>query len=109
MEFEGNGQLNYKNGLRQGDPLFLYLFITIIDLLQRMLLHNDDILSLHHPIFTHLPPTTLQYADDMLIIASACVHAASKLKQILDTFVAAMGLAINFAKTTRVPLYVPPD
>ena len=67
---------------------------------------SDHANDLRHPVYEDLPPTILQYADDTLIIAHASTIAAQKLKQILDDFGLAMGLCINFSKTTFVPLHV---
>lgn len=52
------------------------------------------------------PPPKLQYVDDALIVASALVSVAYKLRSILHTFSATIGLNINFAKTTFVPINV---
>ena len=65
-----------RNGLRQGDPASPYLFLIVADLLQHLIFQNSEP-ALHHPIFTHLPPTILQYADDTLIIAAASPTAAA--------------------------------
>uniref|UniRef100_A0A8R7VHP8 Reverse transcriptase domain-containing protein n=1 Tax=Triticum urartu TaxID=4572 RepID=A0A8R7VHP8_TRIUA len=67
-----------------------------------------DLLHLTHPLFTHLPPTVLQYADDTLIIAKASNDAALQLKNIFHNFAMATGLMINFTKTTFVPMHVCP-
>nr|BDI54729.1 retrotransposon protein, putative, unclassified [Triticum aestivum] len=58
-----------------------------------------------HPIFSHLPPTVLQYADDTLIFAAASPAAAAAPKVILNNFAHATGLAINFSKTTLATLH----
>lgn len=100
--------INCKNGLRQGDPLSPYLFIIVADLLQRQILQAHNVDSFHHPLFHDRPPSVLQYADDTLIIAHASPEAAEVLKTILDDFALATGLAINFHKTTFVPLHTDP-
>ena len=53
-----------RNGLRQSDSLSPYLFLIINDHLQQLILQSQDLLNLHHPIFSHLPPTMLHYAND---------------------------------------------
>ena len=93
-----------KNGLCQGDPASPYLFLIVADLLQQLIFQNPDP-NLHHPIFTHMPPTILQYADDTLIIAAASPAAAVTLKKILQNFAQATGLTINFSKTTLATLH----
>ena len=98
--------INCKNGLRQGDPISPYLFIIVADLLQQMIQQDCDLAHLSHPLFSHLPPTVLQYADDTLIIAKASNGADQQLKNILHDFAMATGLTINFTKTTFVPMHV---
>lgn len=98
--------INCKNGLRQGDPISPYLFIIVADLLQQMIQQDCDLAHLSHPLFSHLPPTVLQYADDTLIIAKASNPAAQQLKYILHDFAMATGLTINFTKTTFVPMHI---
>lgn len=87
-------------------PLSPYLFIIVADFLQQLINNHHDSNGLCHPIYVHLPPTTLQYADDTLIIAKASEHAAQSLKLILHDFALATGLVINFHKTTFVALHV---
>jgi hypothetical protein len=97
--------INCKNGLRQGDPLSPYLFIIVADVLQQLIRQALLTGSLTHPLNTTLPATVLQYADDTLIIARATPQAAQTLRRILDDFALATGLAINFHKTTFVPIH----
>lgn len=100
--------INCKNGLRQGDPLSPYLFIVVVDILQQLICSNTDILQPLHPLFSHLPRTILQYADDTLIIARASIPVAIRLKVILDEFFVATGLAINFSKQPLSLSMLPP-
>lgn len=60
-----------------------------------------------HPLVAGAPPLVLQYADDTLIVMRAEVGVVRRLKGILDDFVAATGLVINFNKSTIVPMHVP--
>jgi len=83
-----------RRGLWQGDPLSPFLFIIVASL-------NGD---LQHPIDHALPCPVLQYADDTLILTRGDVHSMFVLKHILDSFSAATGLAINFHKSTFVPM-----
>uniref|UniRef100_A0A453SRE0 Reverse transcriptase domain-containing protein n=1 Tax=Aegilops tauschii subsp. strangulata TaxID=200361 RepID=A0A453SRE0_AEGTS len=94
-----------KNGLRQGDPASPYLFLIVADLLQQLIFQSSKSAP-HHPIFSHLPPTVLQYADDTLIIAAASPVAAAALKVTLNNFAQATGLTINFSKTTLATLHI---
>jgi hypothetical protein len=98
--------INCKQGLQQGDPLSPYLFITVADVLQKLILHACDNDLLAHPLSPHLPCPVLQYADDTLIILKASTQAAHNLKKILHDFATATGLSINFDKTTLVPMNI---
>lgn len=98
-----------RNGLRQGDPLSPYIFIIIADVLQRLIRHAFRARRLAHPLSPTTPCPVLQYADDTLIICRADSGAASCLKEVLDDFAAATGLAINFHKSCFIPMHVPPE
>jgi hypothetical protein len=99
--------INCKQGLRQGDPLSPYLFITVADVLQQLIILACRDGRLAHPLLDDTPCPVLQYADDTLIIVRATPTAAQNLKEILDNFALATGLSINFDKTTLVPMNVP--
>lgn len=99
-----------KRGLRQGDTLSPYLFLLVANVLQHLIKRNGHIA---HPLDWHAPPpcAVLQYADDTILVV--CGDDASalqlQLKRELDNFAAAIGLAINFAKSTVTPVNVSPD
>lgn len=54
-----------KHGLRQGDPISLYIFLIVSDVLPALIKHDG---SIKHPIAADLPCLVLQYADDTLIL-----------------------------------------
>lgn len=58
-----------KQGLRQGDPLSLYLFLIVADLLHRMV--DDPGSGLLHPLVDDLPCPVVQYVDDTLLLLRA--------------------------------------
>ena len=62
-----------------------------------------NIISLPIPTRSNDYPI-VQYADNTLIIVKADASVAANLKRILGDFSSATGLAINFSKTTFVPL-----
>ena len=99
--------INCKRGLRQGDPLSPYLFIIVADVLRRLLQRHALAVDIVHPVVDSLPCVVLQYADDTLIFLRASATAVSATKQILQLFESATGLAINYHKTTFLPIHVP--
>jgi hypothetical protein len=95
--------IKVMRGLRQGDPLSPYLFLLMADVLQRQIRGND---LLQHPLIDGAPCPVLQYADDTLIVLRADGAAARRLRHLLEQFGVAMGLHINFHKSTLVPMHV---
>lgn len=97
--------ISCKQGLRQGDPLSPYLFIIVADVLQTLIRKSQ----LRHPLNPQMTPSTLQYADDTLIICKASSQDVALIKRILDDFSSATGLEINYSKSTMVCIHVPPE
>jgi len=93
-----------KRGLRQGDALSPYLFLLVADVLQRLIKFDGGV---RHPASDEHPCLVIQYADDTLIVLRADEQDVQRLKQLLDQFADATGLAINFHKSTVVPMHVP--
>lgn len=62
--------------------------------------------GIHHPTDPELPSAVLQYADDTLIVARGDVSDVALLKEVLDRFTAIFGLAINYDKSTLVPIHM---
>lgn len=60
----------------EGDPLSMYLFLLVVDVLQQMT-WQDDLLP--HPLIDGTPLVVLQYADDMLVILRASPIAADHI------------------------------
>jgi hypothetical protein len=95
-----------RRGLRQGDPLSLYLFIIVADLLHRMVTDAAAPTVLRHPLVDDLECSVIQYADDTLILLRAEDAQVRCLKVVLDDFAAATGLGINFSKSAFIPINV---
>lgn len=95
-----------KRGLRQGDPLSLYLFLIEADMLQRLITRDG---SIRHALDLDMSCPIIQYADDTLILLPADGTQLLTLKTLLDHFASATGLQINYYKSTFVPIHVPPE
>jgi hypothetical protein len=96
--------INIKRGLRQGDPLSPLLFLLVVDVLQQIIKHFSNEGHLLHPIVHGSSCPMIQYANDTLILIQGCPDQARLLKEILDAFSETTCLAINYAKSTFVPL-----
>ena len=95
----GSPSLTFKpsRGIRQGDPLSLYLFILMVEGLSKCIsatIHNHTLkgLSLHgiHPPLSHT-----QFVDDIMLMASPTLRESQKIKSILDKFLEASRTSIN--------------
>jgi hypothetical protein len=84
------------------------MFILVADVLQRLIHQAWGRGSLSHPLASDIPCPILQYADDTLILCKASTSAAGCLREVLEDFAVATGLAINFHKSCFVPMNVPP-
>jgi hypothetical protein len=62
-----------------------------------------------HPLIPDAACPVLQYAGDTLLFLCDSPCAAIALKQVLEDFTTATGLAINYHKSTFVPLHLEAD
>jgi hypothetical protein len=97
-----------RNGLRQGDPLSPYLFLAVAELLRALLVEDAGGGRLLHPLADDLLCPVVQYADDTLVILRADPAQLRRLRSVLDALSRATGLAINFHKSSFVPIHVHP-
>lgn len=92
-----NGQPGNKfsplQGIRQGDPLSLYLFLLVSDVLSRLIQNKVDYGSLkgiqmnpYDPFISHI-----FFADDTLIFLQANKKICENLVQILNKYCLALG------------------
>ena len=103
--------LHCRRGVRQGDPLSPLLFVLAADLLQSIVNKAKDLGLLKLPVnvgYTNDFPI-LQYADDTLLIMKACPRQLFVLKALLNSFATSMGLKVNYAKSSMVPINVSPE
>ncbi|XP_016192828.1 uncharacterized protein LOC107633742 [Arachis ipaensis] len=93
-----------ERGLRQGDPLSLFLFVLVVDVLHRMvgeairngrispLLVGRDKIELSH----------LQFANDTILFCSPETETILNYKRLLRCFELMSGLSINFDKSNLI-------
>ena len=96
-----NGYFKGKRGLRQGDPLFPYLFVIAMNYLSLMLDKDarTGSLSYHHRCRkTRL--THLSFADDLLIFIDGPIESVKRVIQILHEFERRSGLAVSLQKSS---------
>jgi len=90
-----------KSGVRQGDPLFPYLFICCMEYLSRML-----ILACRHPGFLFHPKCSihdishLAFADDVLLLSRRDCSSVNGIFQQLTIFGKTAELDINLSKSS---------
>ena len=89
-------------GLRQGDPLSPFLFVLIVEALNRIIMKATSSnawkgieCSKNGPMISHL-----QFADDTLIFSDASIESLKNIKSALIAFHLASGLQVNFHKSS---------
>ncbi|KAF3775141.1 retrotransposable element ORF2 protein [Nymphaea thermarum] len=95
----------HKRGLRQGDPLSLYIFISVMEMLTRSI--HASIISKQLKIPSmgagSFSPSSTFYADDIIFFIDGRFHNFRHLKVCLDEFLSGSGLAMNPEKSTVLP------
>jgi len=90
-----------KKGLRQGDPLALFLFLIVVDGLagvSRMAVEKNLIDSLEIGR-EKVKVNMLQYVDDTLFFCEANVKSVFNIKATLNCFELSSELKVNFMKS----------
>ncbi|GKA24834.1 putative reverse transcriptase domain, reverse transcriptase zinc-binding domain protein, partial [Tanacetum coccineum] len=97
-----HGYFKGNRGLRQGDPLSLYLFTLIMEVLTLMLHRRvlDSGIFTYHMYCSRLDLINLCFADDLFIFTYGDVHSAGIIKEALDEFKNASGLTPSLPKST---------
>ena len=94
------GYFRGARGVRQGDPLSLYLFVLAMNVLSRLLdaAARYGVFS-YHPMCKRINLTHLCFADDLLIFSKGNLESVIGVKKILCLFYAYSGLQLNCGKS----------
>ena len=93
------GYFKGRRGIRQGDSLFLYIFVIVMNVLSKLL---DAATS--HGVFNYHPKchkvklTHLCFVDDLLIFSKGNVDFIAGIQKVLQKLYAFFGLQLNNAK-----------
>lgn len=94
---------NPTRGIRQGDPLFPYLFIMCMELLSRRIDHEIDILHWNPITINKKSPgpllSYLFFVDDLILFAKANKGNCNTIKNTMNSFSLHSGQKINFLKS----------
>lgn len=95
------------HGLRQGDPLSPYLFIMVVDLLERMIAKVEPVGLVEGFSPDGIGPTILfiQFADDFFMV-KAGLEGVKNLRCMLLIMEVVTGLKMNWCKSTLSPVGV---
>ncbi|XP_016192035.1 uncharacterized protein LOC107632911 [Arachis ipaensis] len=95
-----------ERGLRQGDPLSLFLFVLVVDVLHRMFgeaIRNGRL----SPLLVgreHVELSHLQFADDTVLFCPPEEETIKNYKRILRCFELMSGLSINYDKSSLISI-----
>lgn len=97
-----------RHGVRQGDPLSPLLFVLAANLLQSLInkswTEGHINLPIDQPASKNFP--VIQYADDIILLLLGRSNELRTIKMILDSYVKATGLKINYVKSQLMPINV---
>ncbi|KAL0447489.1 UNVERIFIED_CONTAM: putative mitochondrial protein [Sesamum latifolium] len=98
------GSLIPMRGLRQGDPLFPYLFLICTEAFSTLLQRAEQTCQIHGISICRRAPsiTHLLFADDTQIYCEATTTSVLSIKDILEKYARDSGQSINLDKSSMV-------
>ncbi|GJX27849.1 RNA-directed DNA polymerase, eukaryota [Tanacetum coccineum] len=105
-----SSEFSFERGLKQGDPLSLYLFILVMETLNLSFnrVVADGIYS-GITIGTSMKVSHLFYADDVVFVGEWSRNNIQSLVKVLHIFYLASGLKINLVKSNLLGVGVHPE
>jgi len=100
-----NGQpsrsFSLERGLRQGDPLYPYLFILYVDVLSGLLHKEAKSDKIHDIKIARRTPqiSHLFFVDDSLLFDRANLNEANSILKVLSSYQRAYGQLVNMDKS----------
>ncbi|GKA77064.1 hypothetical protein Tco_0783525 [Tanacetum coccineum] len=97
-----HGYFKGKRGLRQGDPMSLYLLVLVMEVLTLMLYRRFRVSGsfMYHRYCSKLNLINLCFADDLFLFAHGDVDSARVIMDTLEEFKEASGLTPSLPKST---------
>ncbi|GJX49917.1 RNA-directed DNA polymerase, eukaryota, reverse transcriptase zinc-binding domain protein [Tanacetum coccineum] len=99
---ERYGYFNGGRGLRQGDPISLYIFTVVMEMLNLLIkgeIRKDKSFKYHFGC-KQLKITHLCFADDLIMLCHGDMNSLATLKRSLDKFSSVSELYPNLSKCT---------
>lgn len=95
------GQILTERGIKQKDPMSLFLFVLFLELLSKMISKMENDGKIQGIKIGRLAPTIshIFFADDILIFCNANVNQVEKIINCLETFCSWTGQSFNPAKS----------
>ncbi|XP_019241615.1 PREDICTED: uncharacterized protein LOC109221601 [Nicotiana attenuata] len=98
---ESTPPFDVAKGLRQGDPIFPFLFAIVMEYLSRSLNNLKEVKCFRfHPRCAKLGITHLSYADDLLLFARGDLSSISHIHGCFSHFSQVSGLQANLRKSS---------
>jgi hypothetical protein len=98
------GRICHAQGLRQGDPLALLLFILAMEVLHALFRRADEAGLLTPLQLGTMKYTVFLYADDMVIFLASVQQDARVVRTVLELFVSSSGLRTNISLCMLTPI-----